>query len=90
MIHIKKSQTPYPPWSVAYAHLPKNLLKASSLQHTDDIVNGMDFFKELLDTAAKRHVSARLNLEGPHHDETGFTEGHGGIATGKSTTITYS
>lgn len=73
MISIKKSATA-DTRTCDWSKVSKDQLRASSIQHIDDVKKGMDFFKEMMDEATERHDFDKLtNLDGFHADfQTGF------------------
>lgn len=75
MITIKKSATA-DTRTCDWSKVTKDQLRASSIQHIDDVKRGMAFFKEMMDEAAERHdVDKLTNLDGFHADfQTGFEQ----------------
>jgi len=75
MIKIKKSKTA-DTRSCDFSQVTKGTLKASSLQHIDDVRKGMDFFKECIDNSATHHDFDKLTLLSEFHADfiTGFKQ----------------
>ena len=72
MIKIKKSKTA-DTRSCDFSQVTKAQLKASSLQHINDVRLGMDYIKSLLDNAAKMHDHDKIS--GLRHFHADFTTG---------------
>lgn len=75
MIKIQQSKTA-DTRSCDFSKVSKEQLHDSSVQHIEDIAKGIEYFKELLTNAGKRHDSDKLtDIEGFHSDFiTGFKE----------------
>ena len=72
MIKIKKSKTA-DTRSCDFSQVTKAQLKASSLQHINDVRLGMDYIKSLLDNAATMHDHDKIS--GLRHFHADFTTG---------------
>ena len=71
MINIKQSKTA-DTRTCDFASVSKETLRKSSFQHIADVRKGIDFFRDMLDTAAFRHDSDKItDLDGFHRDFTG-------------------
>lgn len=75
MITIQKSKTA-DTRSCDFSQVTKGQLKASSLQHIDDVRKGMDFIKVLIDEAATTHDHDKLTRLNQFHADfiTGFKQ----------------
>mgnify|MGYP001607632879 CR=1 FL=1 len=80
MIEIEKSETA-DTRSCDFSHVTKELLYVSSIQHINDVKQGMDFFKVLIDEAVKRHDFDKLtDIDGFYRDSLqGSRQLNGGI-----------
>jgi hypothetical protein len=71
MIEIKQSQTA-DTRTCDFASVSKETLRQSSIQHIADVRKGIDFFRDMLDTAANQHDADKLtDLDGFHRDFVG-------------------
>jgi len=75
MIHIRKSETA-DTRTCDFSKVTKGQLRMSSIQHRNDVLEGLVFFANLLDDAAVRHDIDKLDdLDGFHRDFlTGFKD----------------
>lgn len=75
MIKIKKSQTA-DTRTCDFSKVTKETLYVSSVQHREDIIKGIEFFKRQLDIAASNHDHDKLSdIAGFHRDFlTGFKQ----------------
>jgi hypothetical protein len=74
MIEIQQSATA-DTRTCDYAHVSKQTLLESSVQHIDDVRRGLEFFGALLNAASRRHDTDKItDIDGFHADFlTGFT-----------------
>ena len=71
MINIKQSKTA-DTRTCDFAAVSKETLRHSSLQHIADVRKGIDFFRDMLDTAATQHDLDKItDLDGFHRDFIG-------------------
>jgi len=75
MIEVRKSPTA-DTRTCDWSKVTKEQLKESSLQHINDVVKGLQYFADLLDTAAAHHDFDKLSdIDGFHQDfATGFKQ----------------
>jgi hypothetical protein len=75
MIRVHKSPTA-DTRTCDFAHVSKETLYASSVQHIDDVQRGLDFFRECLTHALITHDADKLtDIDGFHADfVTGFAQ----------------
>lgn len=75
MIQIRKSETA-DTRTCDFANVSKETLLASSRQHVEDVMKGLQFFQRKLDYAAKHHDTDKFtDIDGFHADFlTGFKE----------------